>query len=359
MHTKHINFSRFNKRLLTVLLFSLLLYFGKPFLIPIAIAAFFAMLLFPMVQKLQQYKLKESTAALVSILFLLATISALTALVYYQATILQADLPRLAEKIDEKTNRLQWLLYETTDITANEQEAILDEKKPDIAKAVFKSARDFLVQGLFVLVFIFIVLTYTFFLMIYHQRIQNFFVRLRLFESQKESKVTLAKISIIIHDYLKGILTVISVLGVVYALGFWAIGIEHAILFAMITALLRIVPYFGSYLGIALPIAFAFLTKDSLWYPVLVLAFFMVTQLLEANLLTPYITGSKVKLNPLATIMVILLGNLLWGVAGMILFVPLFASLKVIFDQIPQLSPYGYMLGKGDETDILPPPENQ
>ncbi|MFD3001895.1 AI-2E family transporter [Pontibacter toksunensis] len=356
MHTKQINFSRFNKRLLTILLVSLLLYLGKPFLIPIAVAAFFAMLLFPLVQKLQQYHLKETTAALVSILLLLGTISALTALVYYQATILQSDLPRLEDKINEKTNRLQWLLYETTDITANEQEEILEEKKPDIAKAVFKSARDFVMQFFFVLLFLFIILTYTFFLMIYHQRIQNFFVRLRMFESQKESKVMLAKISIIIHDYLKGILTVIAVLGVVYALGFWAIGIDHAILFAMITALLRIIPYFGSYLGIALPIAFAFLTKDSLWYPVLVLVFFMVTQLLEANLLTPYITGSKVRLNPLATIMVILLGNLLWGIAGMILFVPLFASLKIIFDQIPQLAPYGYILGKGDATDDLPPP---
>jgi hypothetical protein len=68
----------------------------------------------------------------------------------------------------------------------------------------------------------------------------------------------------------------------------------------------------------------------------------MAPQLLEANLLTPYITGSRIKLNPLATILVILLGNFIWGIPGMILFVPLFGMLKVVFDEIPQLHPYGY-----------------
>lgn len=356
MYTKKINHSRFNKTLLTVLMLLILLYLGKTFLIPIAIAAFFAMLLYPMVQRLQKFNLKEPTAALISLLFLLAIVSALSVFLYYQFKILEADLPRLEERIEERTSELQWLLYQTTDISRFEQEQILAEKKPDIAKAVFKSLRDLLVQGFTILLFVFIVLTYTFFLMVYQQRIQNFFIRLQLFEGPKESRVMLARISRIIHHYLKGTLTVITTLAVLYAVGFWAIGIEHAILFALITALLRIIPYFGSFLGIAFPIAFAFLTKDSFWYPVLVLVFFMVTQLIEANLLTPYITGSKVKLNPLATIMVILLGNLLWGVAGMILFVPLFASLKVIFDRIPSLNPYGYILGKEETTEVIRAP---
>ncbi|GAA4424817.1 hypothetical protein GCM10023188_05060 [Pontibacter saemangeumensis] len=349
MMNRQLDLTRFIKYALAVLLVSLLLYLGKPFLIPVAIAAFFAMLLFPLSLKLQRYNLKKSTAALVSILLLLASLVLLSSLIYYQGQKLQADLPELETKVEERTERLQWLLYQTTDISENEQEEIIEEKKPDIAKAVFKSLRDLVVQGLSILLFVFIVLTYTFFFLVYQQKIQNFFIKLHLFENQKESKVVLARMSRIVHNYLHGTLTVMAVLAVVYAFGFWAIGIEYAVLFGLITALLRIVPYFGSYLGIALPIAFALLTKDSFWYPVLVLLFFMVTQLIEANLLTPYITGSKVKLNPLATIMVILLGNLLWGVAGMILFVPLVASMKVIFDEIPKLNPYGYILGKEDD----------
>lgn len=351
MNSKQINLSRLNKHLLSILLVSVLLHLGKLFLVPIAIAAFFAMLLFPMMQKLQRFHMKKTVAALLSILTLLAVLAALSTLVYYQLRILESDLPRLEEKIEDRTNRLQWLLYETTDLSQYEQDEIIEKKKPDIAKAAFKSIRDFLVQGFFVLLYIFIVLTYTFFFLIYHERIQIFFVRLHLFDSQKESKVIFARISRVIHNYLKGLLTVISILAVIYALGLWAIGIEHAILFALITALLRIIPYFGSFLGIALPVAFALLVKDSFWHPALVLIFFMATQILEANLLTPYITGSRVKLNPLATIMVILLGGLIWGVPGMILFVPLFASLKVIFDRVPKLQPYAYILGK-EESEL-------
>ncbi|MDB5264291.1 MAG: hypothetical protein JWQ14_3574 [Adhaeribacter sp.] len=348
MNTKQINHTRFNRNLITIFLVCVLLYLGKTFLIPVAIAAFFAMLLFPVVQKLRRLHLKTPLATLISILLLLGVLIIISAVVYYQVKHLEKDLPRLENKIKAKTDELQLFVYKTTELTQQEQDVIIAEKKPDIMKAVFKSIRNFLVSGLSILLFVFIVLTYTFFFLIYQQKIQNFLIRLHLFDSQKESKVMFARISRIIHDYLKGTFTVIFILAVIYALGFWIIGIEHALLFALVTALLRIIPYFGSFLGFAFPVVFAFLTKDSMWYAVVVLVFFMVTQLIEANVLTPYITGSRVKLNPLATIMVILLGNLLWGVPGMILFVPLFASLKVIFDQIPQLQPYAYMLGKED-----------
>lgn len=346
MSVLQINPSRFNKALLSALLIAVFLYLGKPLLIPIAIAAFLAMLLYPMVQKLQRHNIKEPIAALISILVLLTTLALTGTLVYYQVRNLTNDLPRLEEKVKEKTSDLQWMVYQTTEITETEQDEIIKEKKPDIAKAVFKSAKDFLISGFLILLYLFIVLTFTFLFIIYQQRIQVFFVRLQIFYNHRESQVMMTRITRIIHDYLKGTFTVISIMAIVYGLGLWLIGIEHAFLFALITALLRIVPYFGSYLGIAITVGFTVLTADSLLTPVLVLAFFILTQLLEANLLTPYITGSRVKLNPLATIIAILLGNLLWGVPGMILFVPIIASLKIIFDRIPRLQPYGYMLGK-------------
>lgn len=352
MNTKRIDLNHLNKFLLSIFLVSLMLYLGRLFLIPVAVAIFFAMLLYPMAKKLQRFGLKKPMAALISILLLLVVLVLVSMVIYNRIEYLQTDLPEIELKIKEKTQRLQWLLYETTDISENEQDAIIEQKKPDIFKAIGKALKNFLVNSLYLLLVVFIVLTYTFFLLVYRHRIRTFFIKVNWFHDYKESKLVLFRITRIVHDYLKGTFTVISILAVVYALGFWAIGMEHAILFALITALLRVVPYFGSFLGIALPIAFAFLVKDSMWYPIMILVFFMITQLLEANLLTPYITGSRVKLNPLVTIMVILLGNLIWGVPGMILFVPLFAILKVIFDEIPQLHPYGYILGNEKEETV-------
>ncbi len=346
MKTKQIHLSQLNKGLLSIFLVALLMYFGKLFLIPIAIATLFSMLLYPTALKLQRLNVKEAQAALLSILMLLIIIASISTVLYFQLKRLTQDFPQLEKRLDAKTNQLKWLVYETTDITRTEQEEIIEEKKPDIAKAIFKNVRDVLKEILLVLLFLFIVLTYTFFFLIYHQRIKNFLVRLKLFESQRQSIVMFARISRIIYEYLKGTVTVISIMAVTYTLGLWVLGVEHALLFAIVTALLRIIPYFGSYLGIALTVTFTVLTKDTYWEPALVLVFFIITQLVEANFLTPYITGSKVKLNPLATIMAILLGNLLWGVPGMVLFIPLFASMKVVFDRIPRLNPYGYILGK-------------
>jgi predicted PurR-regulated permease PerM len=345
MSTKRINLGQLNKALLAVFLVPLILYLGRQFLIPVAVAAFFAMLLYPVAQKLQQYRLKRPMAALVSILLLQVGLGLVSAVLYHQVSNLQADLPEIELKIKEKTDQLQWLLSQTTDMPESEQEAILAQKKPDIIKAIGKAIKNFLVGSVYLLLQVFIVLTYTFFFLVYRHRIQHFFIQVNWFDNFNESRLVAFRITRIVHDYLQGTFTVIAVLAFIYALGFWAIGLEHALLFALITALLRIIPYVGSFLGIAFPIAFAILTKESAWYPVLVLVFFMVTQLLEANLLTPYITGSRVKLNPLATILVILLGNLIWGLPGMILFVPLFAILKVILDEIPALHPYGYILG--------------
>ena len=350
MDTKRINLIDLNRALLAIFLIPLILYLGRQFLIPIAVAAFFAMLLDPVAIKLQRRGLKKPTAAFLSIMLLLAVLVALSAIVYSKLNDLQTDLPEIEQKVKEKTQRLQWLLWKTTDISESEQDIILEQKKPDIIKAVGKSIKNFLVKSLYLLLQVFIVLTYTYFFLVFWHRIHRFLIMQNWLQNGEKSRLVIHRITRIVYYYLKGTFSVIAVLAVIYSLGFWAIGLEHALLFALITALLRIIPYFGSFLGIAFPLAFAFLTKDSMWYPALVILFFMVTQLLEANLLTPFITGSRVKLNPLATILVILLGNLIWGIAGMVLFVPLFGILKVIFDEFPQLRPYGYILGKEKEA---------
>ncbi|PSR52677.1 hypothetical protein AHMF7605_03620 [Adhaeribacter arboris] len=349
MNAKRLNLSQLNKLLLAIFLISTILHWARLFLIPVAIAAFFAMLLYPFALKLQHYGLKKATAALAALLLVLAVLGGLSTIVYHKLADLKTDLPEIEQKIKEKTNRLQGLLSKTTDISELEQEVIIEQKKPDILKEVGKTIKNFLVRGLYLLLQIFIVLTYTFFFLVYRHRIQNFFIKVNWFHNHAESRRVFLRITRVVHDYLQGTFIVILVLAVIYTFGFWVINLKHALLFALITALLRIVPYFGSFLGIAFPIAFAILTQNSFLQPVLILVFFMVTQLLEANFLTPYITGSRVRLNPLATILAILLGSLIWGVPGMVLFVPFFGILRIVFDEITQLQPYGYILGNEEE----------
>jgi predicted PurR-regulated permease PerM len=91
------------------------------------------------------------------------------------------------------------------------------------------------------------------------------------------------------------------------------------------------------------------LTKDSIWYAVGVAGAFTVVQFLEGNFITPNIVGSKVSVNPLAAIIALILGGMLWGPAGMILSIPFTAILKVILDNIEPLEPFGFLLGEPPE----------
>jgi predicted PurR-regulated permease PerM len=349
MDTKRTNLKELNKLLLSILLLGSVLFLGKPFLIPVAVAGLLAMLLFPFAQRLENSGLKRPFAAFVSVIGLLVILAFLAILVRLQMIAFKEDFPSLEMQIQQKTESIQWLISKETGISENKQEDLLDEQKVSIITSVTKFLKNFVLRGLYILLMFFVVLAYSFLLIIYRKRIKIFLIKLNFFNTQAEAQSILSEISMIVHQYLKGIFTVISVLAVIYTLGFWLLGIRHALLFAIITALLRIIPYVGSFTGIAFPIAFAFLTKASIWYPAGVLLFFVGTQLLEAYFLTPAITGKKVKLNPLSTIMAILLGHLIWGVLGMVLFVPLFGVLKVTFDRIPQLSPFGFLLGKDDD----------
>ncbi len=99
-------------------------------------------------------------------------------------------------------------------------------------------------------------------------------------------------------------------------------------------------------IGSVLPILMALLTKDSIWYAVGVAGIFAAVQFLEGNFITPNIVGSKVSVNPLAAIVALIIGGMLWGPAGMILSIPFTAIIKVVFDHIHSLEAFGFLLGE-------------
>lgn len=113
-------------------------------------------------------------------------------------------------------------------------------------------------------------------------------------------------------------------------------------------AFINIIPYIGSVAGSSVVVLYTLVTSDSLLMPIIVAIFFIVMQQIDSYILTPKITGSKIQLNALFTIMALLLGSLVWNVAGMILFVPFLGVAKIIFDHVDSLKPYGNLIGDRD-----------
>jgi len=114
---------------------------------------------------------------------------------------------------------------------------------------------------------------------------------------------------------------------------------------AIIGAVLNVIPYIGGLVAVALPMIVALATKSTAWYAFYVLGLYYFIQLVDNNYIVPYIVASKVKINALFSIIVVFVGNALWGIPGMFLSIPLLAIVKLIFDHIEAAKPWGFLLG--------------
>jgi len=135
------------------------------------------------------------------------------------------------------------------------------------------------------------------------------------------------------------------IMAVLNSAGLLILGIDYAIIMGILCAVLNIIPYIGGVVATLLPMIIAFVTKDSLIYPVLVLIITIVIQFIDNNLIVPKIVASRVQINALISVIAVLIGGAIWGVAGMFLSIPLIAILKVIFDHIEPLKPWGFLFG--------------
>jgi predicted PurR-regulated permease PerM len=136
------------------------------------------------------------------------------------------------------------------------------------------------------------------------------------------------------------------IVGLLNSIGLWMIGVEGAFTFGMITAVMTIIPYFGIIISAMLPITMTWLETGMLWQTISIVVVFAVVQYLEANLIFPYVVGRFVNLNTLVSILAIFIGGLLWGVSGMILFIPLLAVARVFMSHFPELRPWEKFLGQ-------------
>jgi predicted PurR-regulated permease PerM len=195
-----------------------------------------------------------------------------------------------------------------------------------------------------ILVLIFLLPVYTFMILFYKPLLLEFIARLFQRDKHKIVAEVLMETKVLIQSYLVGLLLEAALVAALNSAALLIIGIKYAVLIGVIGALLNIIPYIGGIVAIAIPMLLAIATKepiDALW----VFIAYIIVQFIDNNLFVPKIVASKVKINALVSIIVVLVGGALWGVSGMFLSIPLTAIFKVIFDRIETLSPFGFLLG--------------
>jgi predicted PurR-regulated permease PerM len=141
-------------------------------------------------------------------------------------------------------------------------------------------------------------------------------------------------------------IVVYLIVGILNSLSLLILGVRHAILFGMLCAIMTIIPYIGIFVSAMLPISVVWLDTGSVWYPVGVVAAFSIIQYLEANVIFPKVVGTQLHVSTMAMLVAVVIGGLIWGVAGMVLFIPFVAILKIISDNIKEWEPINLLLSR-------------
>lgn len=327
------------------LLFVILSY-GKFILMPLAFAAFLSMLLNPIVEKLESWKVGRAFSIIITMLMVLIIFAGVI-------TLISAQFVQFAERVPEVTERLKdvtadgiQFLEETVGLSEEQRTDYLEQGLSNLIDRSGSYVSSILGATTSTFTLMSLLPIFVFFMLYYKEMYQTFFRK--LFERKDGvSKIdeVLDNVQDVTQNYLVGLLTVIGILAVLNTTGLMIVGLEHAIFFGVFASLMAIIPYIGIIIGALPPLLFAFLLGDSLITPVLVMAVFGTVQFLEGNFISPRIVGSKVAINPFMAMLALIIGGEIWGISGMILFVPLIGILRVIFTEIDELKPYGYLLG--------------
>lgn len=343
---KHPFWLKSSVTLIGLSLLFVILSYGKFILMPLAFAAFLSMLLSPIVNKLESWKIGRALSIILTLLLVLVVFAGIFSLITAQFVQFSERIPEVTERLKTVTADGITFLEETLGISKEQgskyiQQGIsnlIDKSGQYIGSVVSATTSAFTLMSLLPI--------FIFFLLYYKEMYQTFFRK--LFERKEGNTLVdgvLENVQEVTQNYLAGMLTVIGILAVLNTTGLFLIGLEHAIFFGVFASLLAVIPYIGIIIGALPPLLFAFLLGDSLITPLLVIAVFGTVQFLEGNFITPRIVGSKVSINPFMAMLALIIGGELWGISGMILFVPLIGILRVIFEQIEELKPYGYLLG--------------
>jgi predicted PurR-regulated permease PerM len=168
-------------------------------------------------------------------------------------------------------------------------------------------------------------------------------------EQQRETGATiLANFGKVSQQYLFGRFILILFLALFYGVGLSIVNIKYAFLISIIAAILSLIPYIGNIIGVIIALFMSLLTNGSMGAIIGVLIVFSIAQFIESYVLEPYVVGHQVELNPVVTIRGVVIGGMIWGIAGMIIAIPLMGIFKVIFDNVEFLNPLGYLLDEKD-----------
>jgi predicted PurR-regulated permease PerM len=322
-----------------------ILVYAKAFLIPLTFGAILSMLLLPITKWLEAKGINGVVAIIMSILLLILFFGLVISLFTWQVSGIADDISMLQDEVTIKYHQLRNYIADHLGISQERQQQML-QRRPSAATglgtgimATISGVGSFLTNIILVLVYIFLFI-------FFRARLKNFVVRLVPQNEQKNAVDTINKAQKVSQQYLTGLFMMIVCLWIMYGIGFTIVGVKNMFFFAILCGLLEIVPFVGNLTGTAITVLMSLMQGQGANVIIGIVITYAIVQFLQTYILEPLVVGAEVNINPLFTVVGLVAGEMLWGIAGMVLAIPLMGIFKIVCDHVEALHPYSYLIGQ-------------
>lgn len=334
--------------LLSLMAIGYLVILGKEIMAPFLFACLFSVLLLPLAKFFEKkWRFRRNMASMAAVLLMVLCIGGLFYFLGAQMSRLADDWPQFKEQLNTSISDLQHWISRSFHISMTKQANYVKDATTKMVDTGASVAGATLVSVSSIVIFTVFTMIYTFFFLFYRGLILKFLVK--VFKESNGGLVVeiIEQVQFIVRKYIVGLLIEMSIVSAVVSIIFSLMGVKYAVLLGVVTGIFNLVPYIGIFSAIILSalITFASAAAGKVLWVVIVL---VIVHLLDSNLLLPLVVGSKVKINAMITVLGVVLGEMMWGIPGMFLSIPVIAVLKIIFDRIEPMQPWGLLLGEDD-----------
>lgn len=317
---------------------------AQGFLAPLLIAAVLALVIYPVAKKLEKWGLGRTFASLIADVFLFIISAGIVAVVFFQFASFADEWPSIKENMAPKVEQAKQFIIDNTPISQDEMDGYTDKSMVDLLGRIQNpEARAWGMlssTGMFFATYL-LTFVYIFFMLRYRRRFVKFLVKLLPSEHSDEVRSASFEVPNLISGYLVGQLILMGSLCLAYCVGLGLSGVNNFILISIVATLLTLIPYLGNVVGFSLAFAFGYLTSGEMSVLIGVVLTFTVSQFLETYVLQPYVMGERVNLHPFFVIVMVIMGGSIWGLAGMVLAVPMAAIITTVLMHIDKLRIFG------------------
>lgn len=336
---------------LAAILFSLLalfiaIYFGQEIISPVLLALLFAIMLRPVVTFLhKKLRFPHFLAVVFTIILFVLLFLGVFYFISIQVTDMANDWNKIKNNFLVHIEHLQQMIRDRFHVSKSDQNEFINKTAKDSLNSGKQMVGTTLTSFADILMNATLVPIYTFLFLYYQNHFVTFLTKLVEPKNHKKLREVLFQIKIAVQSYITGLMFEMVAVSVLTTIGLYIIGVPYFILLGIITGILNLVPYIGILAAGALSIVVALSGSTDLSIALGVILVNIVVQLIDNNILVPLFVNSKVQINALVSIIGIIIGNILGGITGMFLAIPVIAIIKVIFDRIDTLEPWGYLFG--------------